>query len=60
MEFLGSFVQYLVIMIILAAIAALGGFLGVKLRKNKNAKEEAMAQNEDTQAEVMTESAKEE
>lgn len=38
MAFLQSFIQYFVIMIILAVIALIGGFLGAKLRKNKDAK----------------------
>lgn len=42
--FLGSFVQYVVIFLILAGIAFLGGFVGVQLRKKKDAKEAAKPQ----------------
>ncbi len=38
MAFLASLLQYVVIFIILAGIGVLGGFLGVKLRKRKDAK----------------------
>lgn len=39
MAFLGSFIQYVVILIILAAIAVGGVFLGKYLRNKKDAKE---------------------
>ena len=48
MEFLGSFLQYAIIMVILAAIALAGFFAGKKLRENKDAKAAAEA---DTAAE---------
>lgn len=48
MAFLGSFLQYAIIMVILAAIALAGFFAGKKLRKNKDAKVAAEA---DTAAE---------
>ena len=48
MAFLGSFLQYAIIMVILAAIALAGFFAGKKLRENKDAKEAAEA---DTAAE---------
>ena len=38
MTFLASFLQYFIIMIILAAVAAAGVFAGKKLRDNKDAK----------------------
>lgn len=38
--FLSSFASYLIKMIILVAIAILGGVIGVTLRKKKNSKEE--------------------
>ena len=38
MAFLGSFLQYAIIMVILAAIALAGFFAGKKLRENKDAK----------------------
>jgi len=38
MAFLGSFLQYLIIMIVLAFVAFIGGFIGVKLRQSKDAK----------------------
>ena len=38
MAFLASFLQYAVIMVILAAIAVAGFFTGKKLRENKDAK----------------------
>lgn len=40
---IGSFLQYLIIMVILAAIGVLGVFAGKKLRDNKDAKAAAMA-----------------
>ena len=40
MEFLLCIVQYLVVMVIIAAIGFLGIFCGIKMRKKKNAKEE--------------------
>lgn len=39
MAFLGSFVQYIVILLILAAIAVGGVFFGKYLRNKKDAKE---------------------
>lgn len=39
--FIASFLQYLIIMIILIGIAVLGVVLGIKWRKAKNAKLEA-------------------
>ena len=38
MAFLASFLQYFIIMLILAAVAAAGVFAGKKLRDNKDAK----------------------
>lgn len=43
MAFLGSFLQYLIIFIILVAIAILGVLVGRALRKRKDAKEAAAA-----------------
>lgn len=43
--FFNSFISYLLLMFIIAAIAFCGGFIGVKLRKNKNAKEALEASN---------------
>lgn len=37
-QFLLCVAQYLLIMVVLAGVGALGGFLGVKIRKNKDAK----------------------
>ena len=48
MAFLGSFLQYAIIMVILAAIALAGFFAGKKLRENKDATAAAEA---DTAAE---------
>ena len=48
MAFLGSFLNYEIIMVILAAIALAGFFAGKKLRENKDAKAAAEA---DTAAE---------
>ena len=44
MAFLGSFLQYAIIMVILAAIALAGFFAGKKLRANKDAKAAAEAE----------------
>ena len=41
MAFLASFLQYFIIMVILAAVAAAGVFTGKKLRDNKDAKKAA-------------------
>ena len=41
MAFLASFLQYFIIMVILAAVAAAGVFVGKKLRDNKDAKKTA-------------------
>ena len=41
MAFLASFLQYFIIMIILAAVAAAGVLVGKKLRDNKEAKKAA-------------------
>lgn len=38
MAFLGSFLQYFIIMVILVAVAAAGVFVGKKLRDRKDAK----------------------
>ena len=38
MEFLLCIAQYLLEMIVIIAIGALGGFIGIKLRKRKDAK----------------------
>lgn len=37
-DFLLCIVQYVIIMVILAGIGILGGFIGIKLRKSKDAK----------------------
>lgn len=39
MLFLGQFLQYVIIMLILAAIGVAGIFVGKKLRQNKDAKQ---------------------
>ena len=41
MAFLSSFLQYFIIMVILAAVAVAGVFTGKKLRANKDAKNAA-------------------
>lgn len=43
-DFLLCIAQYLIIMVILAAIGCAGGFIGVKLRKSKDAKKAAAEQ----------------
>ena len=40
--FLGSFLQYFIIMILLAAIGVAGAVVGKKLRERKDAKDAAM------------------
>ena len=37
MAFLASFLQYVIILIVLACVGILGGFIGSRLRKKKNA-----------------------
>ncbi len=41
--FLGWVVHYLIVLVVLAVCAALGLTVGIKLRKNKNAKDKAAA-----------------
>ena len=40
MAFLSSFLQYFIILVILAAVAGIGIFIGKKLRDRKDAKSE--------------------
>ena len=44
MAFLAFFLQYFIIMVILAAVAAAGVFVGKKLRDNKDAKNSASSE----------------
>lgn len=44
-EFLLCIAQYLLIMVLLAAVGGCGAFVGIKLRKNKNAKAANAAEN---------------
>lgn len=37
--FFNSFFQYLVLLVVFAAVSALGAFLGIQARKRKNAQE---------------------
>lgn len=46
MSFLGYFLQYVIIMLLLAAIGIAGAFVGKKLRDRKDAKQEAAGQDE--------------
>lgn len=41
-DFLLCIAQYLLIMVVLAAIGGLGGFVGVRLRRKKDAKAAAL------------------
>lgn len=41
-DFLLCIAQYLLIMVVLAAIGGLGGFIGVRLRRKKDAKTAAL------------------
>lgn len=43
-DFLLCIAQYLLIMVVLAAIGGLGGFIGVRLRRKKDAKIAAQTQ----------------
>ncbi len=43
-DFLLCIAQYLLIMVVLAAIGGLGGFIGVRLRRKKDAKTAAQTQ----------------
>ncbi len=43
MTFLGSFIQYVIVMIMLAALGFLGGFIGKKIRDAVDAKKAAEA-----------------
>ncbi len=45
MAFISSFCTYLLIMIILIGVAICGARVGIILRKNKNAKDEAAGKN---------------
>lgn len=44
--FLGSFLQYLIVMILLAAIGIAGAIVGKKMRERKDAKEAALTAEE--------------
>lgn len=44
--FLGSFLQYLVVMILLAAIGIAGAIVGKKMRERKDAKDAALTAEE--------------
>lgn len=46
LEFLMCVLQYLLIMVVLAAIGACGALIGIKLRKRKDAKAAAAAEAE--------------
>ncbi|MCQ2535784.1 MAG: hypothetical protein MJ110_02320 [Lachnospiraceae bacterium] len=46
MAFLNSFVEYLIVMIVIVAVSFLGGFLGKKFRDNKDKKAEMTAENQ--------------
>ncbi|MBR1478016.1 MAG: hypothetical protein IJ608_08670 [Lachnospiraceae bacterium] len=46
--FINAFLSYLMVLIVFVAVGGLGCFIGLKLRKNKNAKEEALAKAEGT------------
>ncbi|MFP3152994.1 vanadium nitrogenase [Lachnospiraceae bacterium ZAX-1] len=48
MAFLGSFIEYIIRFVILAAVAVGGLFLGKFLRVKKDAKEAAVAASEQT------------
>ena len=43
MEFIASIVQYVVIALFLAVVGGLGAFIGIKMRKSSDAKNEAAA-----------------
>ncbi|MBQ7482294.1 MAG: vanadium nitrogenase [Lachnospiraceae bacterium] len=45
-SFFNSFISYLLLVVIMVAVAICGGFTGKKLRDRKNAKEAANAENE--------------
>ena len=47
MEFIASIVQYVVIALFLAAVGGLGAFIGIKMRKSSDAKNEAAAAAEE-------------
>ena len=44
--FLGSFLQYLIVMILLAAIGIAGAIVGKKMRERKDAKDAALPAEE--------------
>lgn len=46
MAFLNSFVEYLIVMIVIVAVGFLGGFLGKKFRDSKDKKAESSASNQ--------------
>ena len=46
MLFLGYFLQYVIIMLVLAAIGVAGALVGKKLRQNKDAKQALNSQEE--------------
>ncbi len=49
MPILSSFLSYALLFVILVVIAVAGAMIGIKLAKNKNAKAESVAKEENTE-----------
>lgn len=47
--FANSLMSYLLLMAVIVVLAGIGVFIGIKMRKNKNAKEDQIAQTTETE-----------
>ncbi len=52
--FLNSFLSYLLLFAIIVVVAGIAMFIGIKMRKKKNAEEQAAASGEDKIEEAIT------
>lgn len=52
--FFNSFLSYLLLFVIIVAVAGIAMFIGIKMRKKKNVEEQAAISGEDKVEEVIT------
>lgn len=52
--FFNSFLSYLLLFVIIVAVAGIAMFIGIKMRKKKNAEEQAAISGEDKVEEAIT------
>ncbi len=52
--FFNSFLSYLLLFAVIVAVAGIAMFIGIKMRKKKNAEEQAAASGEDKIEEAIT------